>query len=29
MAVTIEPLALAIDRIGKTETGQPTAFRRV
>jgi len=29
MAVTIEPPALAIDRIGKTETGQPTAFRRV
>jgi cell wall-associated NlpC family hydrolase len=29
MAVCIEPLATAIERIGKTPTGQPTAFRRV
>jgi len=29
MAVTIEPLATAIERIGKTETGQPIGFRRM
>jgi cell wall-associated NlpC family hydrolase len=29
MAVSIEPLATAIERIGKTESGQPTGFRRI
>ena len=29
MAVVIEPLSTAIERIGKTETGQPTGFRTV
>jgi cell wall-associated NlpC family hydrolase len=29
MAVVIEPLVTAIDRIAKTDTGQPVAFRRV
>ena len=29
MAVAIEPLGAAIERIGRTETGQPTGFRRV
>ncbi len=29
MAVVIEPLSTAVERIGKTETGQPTGYRRM